>query len=227
MLRESEHGLAVIGGDIIPSGRAGLRPVPAGEHVGVAFHHILVVAGNRLTVGIELLRAIRVQLEQTDRKQLHDFARVVFVWLGVATRVRLIVVHHVEEIAHGRVQGDVFKELPEIAEGVAGQRIPVGGHGLGMTVHAVAVGGDDHDFTEGEGDTLTELIRGGHDRVPPCFLKHGIVRILSRGKRRDCELDPGKCRRGWSGKLLIEKRGEARLLHLAKESVGRTEGGLV
>ncbi len=171
MIGKGHHRLTVIRRSVCPGRRARLRPVPPGEDLGVALNYLLIVCRNRLILLIELLRPVRIQLIQADGKQLHHLPRVIFVRRDVSLRIRLVIVDHVEGVAHGRVQGNVFQQYPEVAKGVMREEVPVNSHTLRAAEHVICVGGDDHDFTQSESNTLPKLVRSGHDGVPPSFLK--------------------------------------------------------
>ena len=87
-------------------------------------HHVILgVGGNRIAGAIQDGRAIDIQLVETQAEELHDFARVVFV--GVLADGGLVVVDHVQVVAHRRRQRDVFHDVVIIAERVFVERAQV------------------------------------------------------------------------------------------------------
>ena len=73
---------------------------PARENMREAFDFVLTVTRYRRAVGIEFLRAVLVELPDTDGKQLHELTRVVFI--RVHARLGLVIVDHVQIVAHYR-----------------------------------------------------------------------------------------------------------------------------
>ncbi len=192
----------------------------------VTFDHFLVVGGDGLSIVVELERSVLIQFVKSDGEQLHDFARVVLVRAGVQHRVRLVVMHHVEVIAHGWVKGDVLEQLSKIAEGILGQQIPVGRHAFRMIIHGVAVAGDDHELTQREGDALAQLVRRIDHGVPPRLLELVVTRIGIGRQGRDRLINSRQRRCGRGVELLAQEIDEALLLQLRQERVGRAEGRL-
>ena len=80
---------------------------------------VVVVGGDRTTVGTELRRGVDVQLEQADRKKLHDFTGEVLVREDVVFGVRLAVVDVAQVDAHRGVQRDVTEQVAKVAERIA------------------------------------------------------------------------------------------------------------
>ena len=64
---------------------------------------ILIVGRNELALRIQDQRAVRPHAVQADGKQLHDFARVIFVGMRAECDVALVVAAHVEVKAHRRM----------------------------------------------------------------------------------------------------------------------------
>ena len=109
LLRVSLHRLYLVSQRAarrVESGRAGI--VPAGVNVSETFDRVLIVSRNRLTTRIELDSAVIVQHHQSDRKQLHAFAGIVFVGANIQRHIRLLIAEHRQINAHGGMQRDVF-----------------------------------------------------------------------------------------------------------------------
>ena len=108
MIVERNHGAAVIAIGIEPGTLSRLRRIgPACEGVRESFDGVLRVGGKRVAGTVDLGRAVRIQLHESNREQLHHFACVIFI--GRAS-VAAIVVGHVEIVAHRRTQGDVLQQ---------------------------------------------------------------------------------------------------------------------
>ena len=80
---------------------------------------------NRLAAGVVQRLSLVVELEQPDREQLHELARIVLVGPDVACGVGLAVAEHRQVDAHGRVQRHVLQQLAEVAEGIRRERVVV------------------------------------------------------------------------------------------------------
>ena len=72
------------------------------------------------------MRAIGIELVQADREELHHFARVVLIGLPAAG-VFLEIAPGIEEEAHPGIERERLEQLAEIAEGMGGEHIPIGG----------------------------------------------------------------------------------------------------
>ena len=103
--------------------------IPPGQNARQIGHVGLRVAGQLAAVGGAFFSAVEVQLVQADREQLHHFAGVVFVRLA-ALRVFFLVAAGIEENAHGRREGDLFKQLAEVTARALHQKIPVLRHAV-------------------------------------------------------------------------------------------------
>jgi hypothetical protein len=96
--------------------------------VGEALDLLLIVGGDRLPLRIEERRAVLLQLDRADRKELQHFARVVFVGLDTGGRVRFDVVDHVEVVTHRGRQRHLSQHVLEIVEREVGQGLLVALH---------------------------------------------------------------------------------------------------
>ncbi len=105
------------------SGRIG----PARVHFRKILDCGLIVSWNGLIRhGVELQCSILIQLEQPNREQLQQLAGIILVGPGVSRRIGLVVIPHVEVLAHGGAERNVFHELAEVSEGVSLQNLVVG-----------------------------------------------------------------------------------------------------
>ena len=93
-----------------------------------------------------------------DGEELHELAGVVLVGDSAGGGVGHGVVAHVEILAHGGAQRDVFHDLAVVGEGIVEQHVLVGDH---VAVPDELVDGGNEDLAEGEGDALAKLIRIG------------------------------------------------------------------
>ena len=75
--------------------------------MGEALNGILRVRRNGVAGAVLLRCAVLIQLFQPDSEQLHYFSCVIFIGSYSAAGVGLVVVYHVEIVAHDRAQGDV------------------------------------------------------------------------------------------------------------------------
>ena len=109
------HGIDVIGDPLCLIG----RECPPRKDAGESGDDCLIVSRNRLARRIFQQRPIRIQTVQADGKELQDFTRIVFI------RIRLLVVGHVQIVAHGGIQRDLVQQLSEVSERVAIQGLQV------------------------------------------------------------------------------------------------------
>ncbi|MEZ5458351.1 MAG: hypothetical protein R3E65_03145 [Steroidobacteraceae bacterium] len=182
-------------------------PLPAREHARETLDDGLVIGRNRLAGRIEARRAVGVELDEPDREQLHQLARVVLVGAQVRARHGALVAEHRQVHTHRRMQRDVLEQHPEIAEGVARE-------------HVVEVGGretevlqrpnlrDHHDLRQREGDALAQLVLA-HEGVLEPLLEPRRVQLveveIGTGRQSDIgRFDVGPQRRGGLGDLRID-----------------------
>ena len=93
------------------------RVGPAREHVRESLYRVALIIGRyRRAASIENQRTVLVQLRNPDREQLHDLSRVVLVWTDAVGR--LVVVDHVQIVAHYRRQRHLGEDVLVVAEGV-------------------------------------------------------------------------------------------------------------
>ncbi len=149
--------------------------MPAGKDVRKSLDDRLIVGRQRFAGRVERPRPVGIQLDESDREELHELARVVFVGTDVTHRVRLLVAEHVEKPAHRRVQRHVLEQLAVVAKGAASEQVVVI-RSRERHVHERTVLGDDQDLREREGDALTQLVGRPHcepvKRVLPLSLQH-------------------------------------------------------
>ena len=165
--RIQHHGIDVIrpGGAEVRIGQVG-EVAPAGEDFRGFGDDGLIVGRDRQAGGVELERAVRLELNQPHAEELHDLPREVLVGVGACDRIGLGVFQGGEVAAHDRAERHLFEQGPEIAEGVFRQDVPVVGRALGLTgVEAVVA--DDEDLTEGERHALAQLVRGEGNGLEP------------------------------------------------------------
>ena len=148
---------------------------PAGEDFGQLGDGRLIVGRDGESVRAEGEGAVGLELGQADGEELHDFAGVVLVGRGAGDGVGFGVTQGAEVAAHRRVEGDVFEEGAEVAEGAVAEEIVVVGDGFSLVVAAEAHVGDDEDLAEGEGDALAKLVGSGEGVFEPRGL--AVVRV--------------------------------------------------
>ncbi len=152
-----DHGAAPVAvRTVVLTGRPiGIRP--SGERQRELLDIRLCVGGHEGPGGRrQYRRAIRIQHVGADGKQLHEFARIVFV--GVRTRSGLDVVGHVQIVAHGRIKGDVFHELAIVIEGVAGEHVQVRHIKIRLPDF---IAGNHPNLVQGKHHALPQLVRAG------------------------------------------------------------------
>ena len=136
--------------DVVRHARSGRgRETPAGEDASEVVDVVLRVGRNRLSLVVELRRAIDIEPHSTDREQLQDLARVVLVRPGAR------VVVDVEVVPHRRIERDVVEQLAVVAERVAIEDLKVGRHPAWLRDFDA---GDDDDLVQRERDALAQLI---------------------------------------------------------------------
>ncbi len=128
---------------------------------------VVVVRGNRLPASVPQVRSVRFELEQPDRKELHDLARVVLVGESPAAGIGLVVAEMREVRPHDGVERDVPKNVPVVPERVPQQHVVVVRGADRASRHGVGIVGDHEDLAQRQRDPLAKRIRTAHDLVPP------------------------------------------------------------
>ena len=123
------------------------------------------------------MRAIRIELVQADREQLHHLARIVLVRL-TAARVLLEIAAGIEEIAHRCIERERFEQLAEVAEGMRREHIPIGGYqARGIERREGGEGHDEH-FRQRERHSLAHLV-GTREQLIPDHAVAEFVRAIT------------------------------------------------
>ena len=94
--------------------------------------------------------------KQADGEQLHQLARVILVGPGVAGWVGLVVVPHVQVLAHGGAERDIFHQRAEVREGIVLQDLQVRHQLCGRIF--LDGGNHEHSLAQREGHALAQLI---------------------------------------------------------------------
>ena len=132
------------------------------------------------------MRAIIVQLVQTDGEELHHLSGVIFV--GVPVCAPLVIAEHGEEVAHHRAERHVFEKLAKVAESVSTKQIEVGSFAPRHICHnGITATGDDKDLIPRVFHALPQLILASDRLVPESLLHCPLsIHILleERGKAR-------------------------------------------
>ena len=163
---EHLHGVAEVGQALVEAGTVTTVGEP-GKHPGKFADIVVVVGGDGAPLGVGLLRAVRVEFEQADGKQLHDLPGVILIRVGIELRVGLGVVDVAEVDTHGRVQGHRPQQVTEIAEGMGQQGVLVVAEGVGKGRQRIVLVRYHQDFAEREGDPLAQHIRRVDCLLPP------------------------------------------------------------
>ena len=194
--RRGPDFLAVV--ELIVLRRVAPAKAPAGEGFCESLDHSLIIGRYRCAVGILHRRAVRIQLDQTDREQLQYFPGVVFIRMGALGRVLLFGLKHVQVITHCRMQRHTFENRAVVIERMTIERVHIGRHR-----HRVQVRCDvrDHEYLrECKGDTGTQLGFTVEPLLPDRFVAHFVTsfsvlftrRLLGdvgdMRRCRDCEL---------------------------------------
>ena len=196
--------------------------IPAGEGRRHPRDRALVVGRDGLALGVDLARAVGIQLVEADGEKLHHLARVVLVGVGALRGVGLLAADHVEVIAHRGVQRHVLEELAVVREGVAVQHVHVRRHRVGIEVRRHV--GDHEDLGERERHARAQLPGLEEPLLPDRLVGALLGRFLARRLAIVHVLD---VRRGGEGELLGEPRiVAARAQGLDLGHAARPEGRL-
>ncbi len=239
MLRGERHHAAEVVGRIREPGRdTGPRRIgPAGERAGEVLDGVLVVGRDRRAGRVEPARTVGVELALADSEELQQLARVVLVRLDIPRRVRLRVVHHVEELTHGGAERDLVHDFAEVREREVHQQLLVETD----PAHRLELGAGDHqDLRQRERDPLPKLVRRRHrvleesplQRMHRVVLAVADVRVRSRGvgaalARVGVDVGEGAVAAHRLGELLLERERGALLHHFLDRGLGRPEARLL
>ena len=105
--------------------------IPAGIDVRKSFNYGLVVSRNCLLIlRIEFGAAIEIDLDQSDREQLHQLACIVLVGTDIQYRIGLLITQHAEVNTHCRMQGHYVHKVAIVAERIERQLIVIIADGI-------------------------------------------------------------------------------------------------
>ena len=90
--------------------------------------------------------------------------------MGALFGVFFFRLQHVQVVTHGRVQGHVFQQLAEVAEGVFVEHVHVAGHGMGADVGRNV--GNHKELQQGPTDAGTQQISATEPLLPNGFVAH-------------------------------------------------------
>ena len=122
------HGRRDKGSPDRNASRRGRSVRPARKHPRQFGHIGLHVAGDRGAVGIDLNRAVGIQLVRADREQLHHFPCVVLVGDRSRAGVGDGVICHVEVGSHSRTHSNVVHDLRIAGKSVVEQHLLIRNH---------------------------------------------------------------------------------------------------
>ena len=117
----------------------------------------LVIGWNRLVIGIKPLGAVKIELNQSYREQLHQLACIVFVRANIEVRIRLLIAEHTQVDTHGRMQRDFLQEVAVVAERVSGEHVVVIGNSERPRLQRSQLR-DNQNFRQRKCDTLAQLV---------------------------------------------------------------------
>ena len=172
---------------------AGVRHVrPSRENTGKLRNLRLRKSGKRRAVEVSPHAAVAVELRKTEREELHQFASEVFIGRGTGLGVDLVVVDHVEELAHRRIQSNVLHYLAIVGEGIVLQYPQVRYVGMRI-VHLHA--GNDKDLVQCKRHPLAQLILTCHGvaeelRLRPVHAFRIDRRWIHRWRSRELRSQP-------------------------------------
>ena len=154
----------------------GAGPAEAGKDFCEAFD-IVIGEGFDLLAIDQFRRAILVQFDHTDGKELHDFAGIVLVRHAARCRIALFVAPVGEVARHGAGIGHFLQEVTEVAEGILRQHVHVIGN-----LRRCVVGGvirDDEQLGQGKQHAGAQLVIAGNHVVPEYIAMLVTVDILA------------------------------------------------
>ena len=142
---------------------------------GESFHGVLGVSWDWIAARVELRGAIRIKLPGSYGEKLHQLAGVIFVGMISLAGIGLVVVHHVEPMAHGGRQSDVIHDLAIIGKCVGIQQAEIICVAGGVVDFIAA---DDKNLAQRKGHSLAQLIRRKQDLYEETLL-HRAESLLS------------------------------------------------
>jgi len=137
------------------------------ENFGKLANVVVRIGRNRIAIGVEPKRAVRIQLEQPYREQLHDFTGIVLVGKNVVGRIGATVVDMAQVDSHCRMQRDITQQVAKISEGIRKQSIVVVTKRIGIDDEIVDVIGNHEYLAQRERDPLSQRVRCRHGAMPP------------------------------------------------------------
>ena len=146
--------------------KAAVVEIVSRENARQSDHVVIGVGFNRVARRVRFYRSVHVELEQTDGKQLHHFARVILVRFAPRIRIALAVAFRVEKEPHGRVERNRFEKVAVIAEGVLVQRVPVMHQRLRAPIVIQRVQSNYEKFGQGESGALADRIFARRQLLP-------------------------------------------------------------
>ena len=158
------HGITV-GARIVGEPRwgaaIGIGKSPPSKSSRKPLHIRLAIRRYRVLVYVELRSAVAVQQVQSDREQLHQFARVVLICN--LTSCGFVAVHHVQVEPHCGAQRYILHDGPVIRECVFRERVHVRRHAFADDGGA----GGHPQFAQCERHALSQLVIASQRYIPP------------------------------------------------------------
>jgi hypothetical protein len=166
--------------------------------------------------------AVRVQLIEPEREQLHQLPSVVLVGGCAFGRIAFIVIRHVQIAAHGGIEGDGFDDVSIVSKRVVAENPPVGRIRVG--VRHSRFGRNHPNLAQDESDSLPELILAGDGVLKEGGLHGGEVAV-----RRPRGIERGLVGqiRGVQRELPLQPVVDAHLLELYDGGGSGSPGGLI
>ena len=143
----------------------------AGEDLGKLANVVVGVSAIRRAIGSKTKGAVRPKLEESDRKELHVFARKVFIGEGVEEAVAIdvepsLVLQRGEPVAHQGAPVDEAEDVSVVGKGVGVEQILVVARCVGAVVDVVVSPGDNDNLLEGKSHFLSKLVGGIDHHLP-------------------------------------------------------------
>ena len=154
-----------------------------------------------------LRRAIRVELVEAEREQLHQLARIILVGDGAGRAIGLLVAEEGQERRHRRIGRDRVEQCAIIAERIVHQHVDVGGGGELLPVEVHAADSDDQHVEQRHPDALTQLVGLGDHLAPHRRVESGLgidvggdviavgdqpIPVRGRTRQRELVVDPSR-----------------------------------
>ena len=147
-----------------------VRRKPAGEYPSQSTHIRACIRLVGVSVGFQNGGSVQIQFDGTDRKQLHDFTRIVFVGRVAGDWVCLFVASEGQVGPHCRCGGHLHQQVAVISECIGFEYIHELANSETSFHHDHRNDGQDKDLRQRQCDPLAQH-RGAGDHISP----HGVL----------------------------------------------------